>query len=326
MQWQRDAVEEVSIQEGTTQDWTAEAERTLAAAWGASCGVDVEEVVPRLKKFLAESDGNPWDTALAKYIWQKKKVKAGEVRVPFHSYFQTTRRGALEGWSPTPERRPPTPGHMPEETVTMMKVMMESMVRPLMESMKPSRERVTDELAEDAEDTRRRTKTRKPAEVYETMLEDYGDVEDWPWRKTTRAARHTKHFLESIYPKNFTVKQTIEGFLRDKGLMHSHEGREMILCADVIDKLCLVDGCSGLNSAGVEILCRRLEGHKRSLKFVESKADLAKKKLFSELEDVDLVSYEVTNAALDREVAAERKARAETQKWLTKAATAAGEE
>ena len=85
---------------------------------------------------------------------------------------------------------------------------------------------------------------------------------------------------------------TTMAFMVSRGLQHTSECSEALLCASTLDALLLFDRCSVCNSAAAEILSRRLSGLLLDLKNIRSKADLKTSRRGDTLRLLDLVGFE----------------------------------
>ena len=158
-----------------------------------------------------------------------------------------------------------------------------------------------------------------PKEVYEAVIADLRHMPYWPWAGSTRSSRTAADYFEKVYGrKNCTFHSDTESFLQARDLLSTSEGSEMLLCAEVLDKLAMTDRFTVLNSAGVEVLVRRLEGLHKSLKLVYARAQLSRK--VDELAWCDLVNFDPRNAELEAEVRSERKAYAQEARWASESA------
>jgi len=148
-------------------------------------------------------------------------------------------------------------------------------------------------------------KQLRPQDAFSHALEDFRPQPDWPWAGTARASRSAPEFLATIYGAGHLAKTHAEEFLRPRGLLDTPEGSEMVLCGAVLDQLFLFDQQSILNSAGVEILVRRMKGIELSLDRVTSRDKLSKKS--DELAWIDLVQFTDRDRDLDEEIRSQKK-------------------
>ena len=94
------------------------------------------------------------------------------------------------------------------------------------------------------------------------------------------------------------------------------------MCAYTLDQLFTYDQVSMCNSAGVEVLVRRLKGLELSLLSVHDRSQLSRK-----TDDwwwMDLVRYTHEDPDLQDEIRRQRQHTAEQHKWATKSAGSQG--
>lgn len=162
----------------------------------------------------------------------------------------------------------------------------------------------------------------RTGDLFDEALDDFKHDELWPWNGTARSTRAAPAYLASVYKDGKRARDHVRAFLSARGLEDTSEGDGMYLCASVIDMLLIQDHVSILNSAGVEILARRMLGLERSLTKVSQRSQLSRRG--EDLKWLDLVYYEGAGlGAVDEQMKQEMKHEAELSKWLTQAKSSA---
>ncbi len=212
-----------------------------------------------------------------------------------------------------------TAGRQEEQATPDLKALTEK-IKELEGRVKEGKVTVTDETKE-VQRTRKRLEFlgQRTSDLFDLCMSEFrGDDESWPWAGTTRSARVSYDKLAQLFRGGTKAEERVSQWVDRHGLRKTSEGDQMIMIAVVLDHMLLHDRISMLNSAAVEILCRRLLGLEKSLETVWRAEDVAKQRQ-DRLRWYDLVYYEHGYGGVEKEVREEMKVESEQIKWALKA-------
>ena len=159
---------------------------------------------------------------------------------------------------------------------------------------------------------------QRSSEVFDECCADYKDDPAWPWAGTERAARVAPQLLANLFRGGRKAVESMEAWIARRRLEETEDGRTLLLIATTLDYLMLFDRVSMLNSAAVEVLCRRAHGLQLELERVTGPQDLARRG--RHLQYLDLVRFDALNSgpAVEKEMRTAMRFEAEYNKWSEK--------
>lgn len=340
--WRVDVVENVKLSEGASLAWHDAALLAMEAAFPEPVGSQASVVAASVNALLrhptlAVRGFQQWSLALARHVWVQLRVVEGEVRVQFGAYVvppAAELEATLFSGSDTAsagdekfERLEKQVSELQQMQETMMKNMQQSQEN-LMKNMKEMMTTKNDSVPTERFDAPReqvaadRRRRAQPTELYDSCLANQVECAEWPWANTTRSVRASKGLLERVYGRGRLMVEHVESIIDRKGITDTSEADTLLLCATALDNYLTHDQVNLLNTAGSEVLCRRIIGLEEALRPVTSRGTLSKKT--DDLRWHDLVGFCSRDADLDAEVRAQQRDQAQLIKWGAKASGQTG--
>jgi len=142
---------------------------------------------------------------------------------------------------------------------------------------------------------------KDPAVLVRNQLSRGGGGGSFPWGVSARAA---PSYLTVVFKHGRRAEEYARGWLAQRGLEKANEADSFLLAAAALDAFVCVDGISMFESAGVELLARRMYATERAIGEFESLEALRKGRKNKELfESIDVVGHDgvVRIPGVDRE-------------------------